>query len=109
MERKPGRTATISTEEAKAAFSKSGELTGEEEKVVRMHHGMVVDANAPLAKAAGGSADLADQLLMMEMDLFRAHRKGSAVRAPHSVSASRTEASDPRAKSKIIRALRWKR
>jgi hypothetical protein len=109
MERKPGRTATISTEEAKAPLSTSGKLTGEEEKVVRMHHGMVVDASAPLAKAAGGSADLADQLLMMEMDLFRAQRKAPAARAPRGAAASATQSADPRAKSKIIRALRWKR
>ena len=109
MERKPGRTATISSAEARDAFSPSDKLTGEEEKVVRMHHGMVVDASAPLAKAAGGSADLADQLLMIEMDLFRAQKHAPAARAPQRPALSLAQASDPRAKSKIIRALRRKR
>src|SRR4030081_1072776 len=101
MERKPGSTATVSTEETRTALSTSGGLTSEEEKVVRMHHGMVVDAKAPLARAAGGSADLADQLLLIEMSLFRAHRKAPAARPPHGAAASPVEASDPRAKSKI--------
>lgn len=109
MERKPGGTATVSTEEARDAFSTSDGLTAEEEKVVRMHHGMVVDSSAPLAKAARGSADLSDQLLMIEMDLFRAHAQASAGRATHRSASSLGQPSDPRAKSKIIRALRRKR
>src|SRR5260370_6056714 len=102
MERKPGRTATISTEESRDAFSTSGGLTGEEEKVVRMHHGMVVDASAPLAKAAGGSADLADQLLMIEMDPFRAQAHTPAARAPQRPALSLGPSSGPPARSKII-------
>jgi len=109
MERKPGRTATVSTEEAKDAFSTSDGLTAEEEKVVRMHHGMVVDASAPLAKAAGASADLADQLLTIEMDLFRAQSRAPAAQALNRPALSLAQSADPRAKSKIIRALRRKR
>jgi len=107
MERKLGTTATIAPEEVKASLSKERGLTAEEEKLLRMSNGVSVDPDAPLAKAAAG--ELADELLLMEMDLFRAHRPMVSGRRGRSSTTSAAAPADARAKSKIIRALRRKR
>jgi hypothetical protein len=107
MERKPGRTATVAASELKTALSEA-ELTAEEEKVVRMGHGVPVDPNVPLAKAAARATHLADELLAIEVDLFRAQRRSQASQAGAKDIATAAPA-DARAKSKIIRALRKKR
>jgi len=107
MERKLGTTATIAPEEVKASLSKERGLTAEEEKLLRMSNGVSVDLDAPLAKAAAG--ELADELLLMEMDLFRAHRPMVSGRRGRPSTTSATAPADARAKSKIIRALRRKR
>ncbi len=109
MERKLGRTATIAPDEVKASLSKEKGLTAEEEKAVRMCHGVTVDPDAPLARAALGSTELADELLLMEMDLFRAHRRALAGRRARPTTIPTAASADVRAKSKIIRALRRKR
>lgn len=109
MERKLGRTATIAPEEVKASLSKEAGLTAEEEKVLRMSNGITVDPHAPLAKAASGCAELGDELLLMEMDLFRAHRPALSARRARPLTTSAAAPADARAKSKIIRALRRKR
>jgi len=107
MERKLGTTATIAPEEVKASLSKERGLTAEEEKLLRMSNGVSVDLDAPLAKAAAG--ELADELLLMEMDLFRAHRPMVSGRRGRPSTTSAAAPADARAKSKIIRALRRKR
>jgi hypothetical protein len=109
MERKLGRTATIAPEEVKASLSKEGGLTAEEEKVLRMSHGISVEPDSPLGKAASGSAELADELLLMEMNLFRVHRPTVTGRRARPTTTSAAAPGDSRAKSKIIRALRRKR
>jgi len=109
MERKLGTTATIAPEEVKASLSKERGLTAEEEKLLRMSNGVSVDPDAPLAKAAAGSGELADELLLMEMDLFRAHRPMVSGRRGRPSTTSAAAPADARAKSKIIRALRRKR
>ncbi len=107
MEHKLGKTATLAADEVGAAPSKARELSGEEEKVLRMRRGASVDPSAPLARAAAESTELADELLILEMQLFRAHRR---IRGGRAATAVPTEApADRRAKSKIIRALRRKR
>ena len=109
MERKLGTTATIAPEEVKASLSKETGLTAEEEKVLRMRNGVSVDPDAPLAKAASGSGELADELLLMEMDLFRANRPTVSGRRGRPLTTAAAAPADARAKSKIIRALRRKR
>jgi hypothetical protein len=107
MERRPGRTAIVCAELVKAP-AKAAELTADEERAVRMLHGITVDPSAPLAQAAGGVSELADELLMIEMALFRAQEKSARGRAASAATPAPTSA-DERAKSKIIRALRRKR
>jgi len=95
----------VTVAEGTKADARPAKLTAEEERVVRMIHGIRVAPTAPLARVAGGSSELADELLMIEAALFRAERDraGATARGRHSPPA------DERAKSKIIRALRRKR
>ena len=86
-------------------------LTAEEERVVRMRKGASVDPSAPLARAAGGNAELADELLLIEMQLLRSRlQAGKTAGLPKAVRApvARPPAASP-TKAKIVRALRRKR
>ena len=104
MERGPGKKVTVCAEGIKAD-ARLAKLTAEEERVVRMVHGIRVAPTAPLARVAEGAFELADELLTIEMSLFRAKRN----RAAPSTGARPSPSADERAKSKIIRALRRKR
>ncbi len=104
MERRPGKRVTVSAEGTKAD-ARPATLNAEEERVVRMVHGVRVAPTALLARVADGASELADELLMIEMALFRAERNRRAA----SARGRRSPSADERAKSKIIRALRRKR
>ncbi|HME90419.1 MAG TPA: hypothetical protein VKE49_03285, partial [Myxococcaceae bacterium] len=71
MERKPKSVGVVVTAaEIRESLPKS-KLTGEEEKVLRMRHGVdLPDVNAPLPWTASGNA--ADELLLIEMELLKA-------------------------------------
>lgn len=105
MERRPGKKVTVCAD-GNNVDGRAAKLTAEEERVVRMAHGLRVDPAAPLARHASGGSELADELSIIELGLFRSHRK--ALR-PRSSVATVPVAADERAKSKIIRALRRKR
>ena len=78
-----------------------------------MRHGVKQDdLHEPLPRADGGNAELGDELLILEMQLLKAHRAQlERARAQRNtlvaVRALATESS--RAKDKIVRALRKKR
>jgi hypothetical protein len=97
MERK---TAVVTAGEVSVALGKVKTVTTEEEKALRMRYGAKVDPNAPLARAAGNNQELADELLLMEMQLMRAMRSRNAPAAAPQRNAS---------KDKIVRALRKKK
>lgn len=103
MKRKVQGTTTVAADDVRSALARANALTPEEEKVLRMRLGASVsDPRARLPKAAGGSRELEDELLLIEMQLFRSARRGpmrAPVRAPE----------EQKAKSKIIRALKAKR
>lgn len=105
MDRTGGSTTVaVTAEEVKSTLSKARTLTSEEEKVLRLRHGAgLPDGRAPLARAAGANEELADELLLIEMQLIRAFRSRHArpvARAPTARNATR---------EKIIRGLRKKR
>ncbi len=107
MDRKGGSsTAVVTAEEVTTALGrKTSTLTSEEEKALRMRHGAKVsDLRAPLPRAAGANAELADELLLIEMQLMRAARARGGVKA---VAAPAPVQS--RTKDKIVRALRKKK
>lgn len=115
MERKAG-SSTVTAKEVKASLSRARTLTQEEEKVTRMRHGAGADLSAPLPRAAGGNAELEDELLLLEMQLMKAMRArtgqtATAARTPPAAkAASRVSPSAVnKTKDKIVRALRKKK
>jgi hypothetical protein len=116
MERKGSRgTVEVTTEEVRAKLARAKTLTSEEDKALRMRHGAgAPDLRAPLPQAAGGNAELQDELLLVEMQLLRAFRaRGAPLRSRENHIATPMRASaeptSSRAKEKIIRALRKKK
>ncbi|AKQ68654.1 hypothetical protein A176_005566 [Myxococcus hansupus] len=114
MERKVG-SSTVTAKEVKAALEKTRTLSAEEEKVLRMRHGAGASSSrAPLARAAGDNAELADELLLIEMQLMKAMRARAGAKPAASASkpVAATRARDAAAnptKDKIVRALRKKK
>ena len=119
MERKVGSSTTVTAKEVKAALDKATTLTSEEEKVLRLRHGAgAPSTRAPLPRAAGNNEALADELLVIEMQLMKAMRArtGQTVSAnnkvkaaPAKAPAARTDVTGNRTKDKIVRALRKKK
>jgi hypothetical protein len=78
-------------------------LTAREEQVLRMRSGLSVPRNVPLPSVAGDNQELADELLLLELQLLRAVKaRAAAVRA-------RPTATRSPAKDKIVRALKKKK
>lgn len=101
MERKGGNAAVVTAEEVTTAL-KGRVATQEEEKVLRMRHGARVETGAPLARAAGANEELADELLLIEMQLFKAMRARRT--GPVAVPSIRNAAKD-----KIVRSLKTRK
>ncbi|AFE04002.1 hypothetical protein NR800_34675 [Corallococcus interemptor] len=112
MERKVG-SSTLTAKEVKAALEKSTTLTATEEKALRMRHGAGAPSkSAPLPRAAGANAELADELLVIEMQLMKAMRARTGqtrTAANASKAPAREVAPANAAKDKIVRALRAKK
>lgn len=73
MERKGSSTAVVTTELVATAL-KTATTTAREEQALRMRYGATVDKKAPLPQAHGGNEELADELLLIEMQLLRGLR-----------------------------------
>ena len=97
MERTPDGKGRVTTEELRTELERDRALTPVEERALRMRHGVSVRPDAPLARLAPEGSELADELLVLELQLLRQSR---ARAAPRHVSPT---------KSKIVRALRGKR
>ncbi|WP_338873617.1 hypothetical protein [Myxococcus stipitatus] len=111
MERKVG-SSTVTAKEVKAALEKTRTLSAEEEKVLRMRHGAGASSTqAPLPRAAGDNAELADELLVIEMQLMKAMRARAAAKtqAPKAAAPQARETAANPTKDKIVRALRKKK
>ena len=107
MDRKVGGgTAAVSREALGTALSAQSRLSSEEEKVVRMRHGLgAADATEPLARAAAGNAELEEELSLIEMRLLRAMR----LRKGQPAAGRNLIAPPSRTKDKIVRSLRRKK
>ena len=80
MERKGSSTAVV-TKELVATALKTATTTSREEQALRMRYGASVDKKSPLPQAHNGNETLADELLLIEMQLLRglkAHRAPAA-------------------------------
>ncbi len=76
MERKGGSTAVVTKDQVTTAL-KTATLAAREEQALRMRYGAAFDKKAPLPQAHGGNQDLADELLVIELQLLKglkAHR-----------------------------------
>lgn len=93
MERTPKKQPGTVVE---ALRTRDRSLTPQEERAVRMVQGIGVPAGAPLARVAQDGTELADELLLLELQLARQAR----ARVPRMPSP---------AKSKIVRTLRNRR
>jgi hypothetical protein len=91
---------SLATQEAKTGFAKTSSLSQSEENALRMLHGIGAGAQDLLPKACGGNEEIADELLLVEMQLFRAARMRQ--------SQAGVARPSPQ-KSKIISALRTKK
>ena len=92
------REKTVTAVEVTSALPRARQVAAEEERVLRMRYGARTGTAEPLARHGEDNEELASELLLIEMDLFRQMkaRQASAKVVP---IASRT-------KDKIIRALR---
>ena len=106
MERKVGvGTAAVSREALSTALEKTSALSSEEEKAVRMRHGVGAAAPEPLARTAAGNEELDDELLLIEMRLLQAMR----LKRSQPLSARNAPGPASRTKDKIVRSLRRKK
>jgi hypothetical protein len=97
MDRTPDGKGRVTTEGVRTGLERDRALTPVEERALRMRHGVGLRPDAPLARLAPDGSELADELLLLELQLLRQAR---ARTAPRPVSPT---------KSKIVRALRGKR
>ncbi len=92
----------------------SSRLEPEEERALRMRHGIGLDPDAPLPSKAEGHPEAAKALLRMEAELLHAVRRASEVEVEEEEAREdeeqelRPRPMDSRIKSKIVRALRKK-
>ena len=101
MDRKGGSAAVVTAEQVTTAL-KGRVGTQEEEKVLRMRYGAKVETRAPLGRAAGDNEELADELLLIELQLFKAMKAKRT--GPVAVPAVRNATKD-----KILRSLKTKK
>ena len=111
-------TTTLTTQQVKKGLEKSTTVASEEEKALRMRNGVSVELKAPLARKAAAGSEVADELLLMEMQLLKAYRqhlaakkgqeKAKVIARPRAAAAT-AKAPANRTKDKIVRALRKKR
>src|SRR5216683_3105296 len=93
---------------------KSAEHRAEEEKVLRMRHGVApANPSESLPGVAPAGSPVADELLLIEMELLKAQRRKPRTTRTHSRTvASTLPKLDPTAqktRDKILRALRKKK
>jgi hypothetical protein len=114
MDRKAGSVEVrVTTEEVRESLPKAN-LSAEEEKVLRMRHGVAAaDPSESLPAAAPVGSPVADELLLIEMELLRAQqRKPRTATTRSRAAASTLPKLDPTAqktRDKILRALRKKK
>lgn len=70
MERKGSNTAVM-TKDVVVTALRTATMTAREEQALRMRYGASVDKKTALPQAHGGNETLADELLLIEMQLMR--------------------------------------
>lgn len=103
MERKGGSTAVVTAELVTVGLKKTT-VTPREEQALRMRYGATVDKTAELPQAHGGNQELADELLVIEMSLYRAMKQRQAAAKAKTEPAPRNAT-----KAKIVGSLKSKK
>src|SRR6266851_1583526 len=108
-----GHTGEVKAEELRESLPKA-KLSAEEEKVLRMRHGVApANPSESLPGVAPAGSPVADELLLIEMELLKAQRRKPRTTRTHSRTvASTLPKLDPTAqktRDKILRALRKKK
>lgn len=106
MERKAGSVEVLVTEAVREALPKA-KLSAEEEKVLRMRHGVALaDPSEPLHAAAPAGSSVADELLLIEMELVKAQKRRTRTARATPPKLDRTA---QKTREKIVRVLRKKK
>ena len=71
MERKGSSTAVVTKKSVATALKTATTTTSREEQALRMRYGATVDRKAALPQAHNNNEELADELLLIEMQLLR--------------------------------------
>jgi len=100
LKRRGAGIATLTTTELKTGINQTHTLEQPEENALRMLYGLGAEAQALLPKACANNEEVADELLLIEMQLFRAARMQ---RNPGGLAQPSPQ------KRKIISALRAKK
>jgi hypothetical protein len=110
MPKKPSAHLTVQVDETNfkrvQKLSGANALNSEEERAVRMRHGVSLAKSAPLARKDDGVATLRIQLDQLEVEAFRAMGHIYGLKRPALPPARGTKAAMQ--KDKIIRALKRK-
>jgi hypothetical protein len=102
MERKGSSTAVV-TKELVATALKTATTTSREEQALRMRYGATVDKKAALPQAHNNNEELADELLLIEMQLLR------GLKAHQGKGVAKASATKGAVKSKIAAKLSAKK
>jgi hypothetical protein len=110
MPKKPTAQLTVQVDETNLRKAQrltgSNALSSEEERTLRMRHGVSVQKNGPLARKDDGVPTLRIQLDQLEVEAFRAMGHIYGLKRP--AQLSRGDAKPTPSKDKIIRALKRK-
>lgn len=98
MERKSTNTTVVTAKEVSQGLTKTKDISSLDANILRMRHGARVASGARLESAAGDNMALADELLVLELQLAKAARAR--------LQAQRPRAARNPTREKIVRALK---
>jgi hypothetical protein len=111
MRKKPTAQLTVQVDEAnlkKARSAEANALTHEEERTLRMRHGVSLQKGDRLGRKDEGIATLRIEIDAMEFEAFRAMGHIYGLKRFTPSARGGPKAAPPRSKDKIIRALKRK-
>lgn len=103
-------TTTVTSAEVKTVLTRDTTgLAADEEKALRMLHGVGGSHSLVLERVGQNNLDTRDALLSMEVELLRQLRARSATSAPQKQTLSRTDVAPNPRRDEIVKALKAKK
>lgn len=102
-------TTVTSTEVKKALTRETTGLAADEEKALRMLHGVGGSHSLVLERVGQDNPNTRDALLSMEVELLRQMRERSATSTPRKQPAPRADAAPNPRRDEIVKALKAKK